>query len=92
MAAPDVRLHREDAEPIIGRGPAESALRRSRERFVWHPAVGVEAQSADLGYTYGTYSGAAPGAPEEGAYVRIWRRGADGRWQLALDITNPFPR
>jgi ketosteroid isomerase-like protein len=91
-ASVDVRIHREGDEPSVGRPNAVESLRRARERFVWHPEVGVEAQSSDLGYTYGTYGGIAPGAPEEGAYVRIWRRGPDGRWRLALDITNPFPR
>jgi ketosteroid isomerase-like protein len=91
MSASDVRVHREGREPIVGRAAATEMLRRSGERLAWHPAVGVEAQSADLGYTYGTYGGVAPGAAEEGAYVRVWRRGSDGRWRLALDITNPFP-
>lgn len=90
-AALDVRFHREGREPIVGREAAQAAARRTGERFAWHPAAGVEAQAADFGYTYGTYGGTAPTAPEEGAYVRIWRRGPDGRWRLALDITNPFP-
>ena len=91
VGASDLRLHREDREPIVGRDAAVAALRRAGERFAWYPSVGVEAQSSDLGYTYGTYGGAEPGAPEQGAYVRVWRRGAEGRWRLALDITNPFP-
>ena len=91
VGSTDLRLHRDGAEPIVGRDAAVAALRRADERFAWHPAFGVEAQSGDLGYTYGTYGPATPGAPERGAYVRIWRRGDDGRWRLALDITNPFP-
>jgi ketosteroid isomerase-like protein len=91
LAASDVRLHREGREPIVGRESAAAALRRVGERFAWHPAAGVEAQSGDLGYTYGTYGGTGAGAGEAGAYVRIWRRDSDGRWRLALDITNPFP-
>lgn len=91
LAASDVRLHRDGREPVVGRESAAESLRRAGERFAWHPAAGVEAQSADLGYTYGTFGGIAPGAAEAGAYVRIWRRGSDGRWRLALDITNPFP-
>ena len=92
LAAADVRVYREGSEPIVGRDLAAVALRRSGERLAWHPEFSVESQSSDLGYTYGTYSGVTPGAPDEGAYVRIWRRGPDGRWRLALDITNPFPK
>jgi ketosteroid isomerase-like protein len=91
-ASSDVRVHREGRQPIVGRAEAAAALRRERERFAWFPSTGVESRSGDLGYTYGTYGGVAPGAAEEGAYVRIWRRAAGGEWRLALDITNPFPR
>ena len=87
----DLRLYRDGREPIVGREDAVAALRRVSERFAWHPEFGLEAQSGDLGYTYGTYGPVTPGGPDQGAYVRIWRRGDDGRWRLALDITNPFP-
>jgi ketosteroid isomerase-like protein len=92
LAASDVRVYREGSEPIVGRELAADALRRSGERLAWHPEFSMESQSSDLGYTYGTYGGVSPDAPDEGAYVRIWRRGPDGRWRLALDITNPFPK
>ena len=91
VGSTDLRLHRDGREPIVGREAAVASLRRADERFAWYPSFGLEAQSGDLGYTYGTYGPPTPGAPEQGAYVRIWRRGDDGRWRLALDITNPFP-
>jgi ketosteroid isomerase-like protein len=91
VGSSDLRLHRDGREPIVGRDAAVASLRRADERFAWHPSFGLEAQSGDLGYTYGTYGPPTPGASEQGAYVRIWRRGDDGRWRLALDITNPFP-
>ncbi len=90
-ADPDVRLYRDGREPIKGAAAAIATLRNLGERFAWYPSNSVEAQSSDIGYTYGTYGPAIPGAAELGAYVRIWRRGPTGRWRLALDITNPFP-
>jgi ketosteroid isomerase-like protein len=91
-AAPDVRIYREGHEPTGDLSTGVELLSRLGERFAWHPEVSVEAQSGDLGYSYGTYGPATPGAPDIGAYVHIWRRGPTGRWLLALDITNPFPR
>ena len=91
-AEPDVLIFREGHEPTRDAVRGAELLRRLGERFAWHPEFSVEAQSGDLGYTYGTYGPVTPDAPDEGAYVRIWRRGPTGRWRLALDITNPFPR
>ncbi len=47
----------------------------------------------DLAFVYGTYSMtvAPEGAPEikdAGKYVEIWRKQADGRWLIAVDIFN----
>jgi ketosteroid isomerase-like protein len=51
------------------------------------------ARSGDLAYTYGTYELIAPGAERKvlvgGNYLRIWKRGADGRWKVVLDIESP---
>ena len=51
------------------------------------------AQSADLGYTYGTYELKREGEakPEKGYYVRVWKRDARGHWQIALDTTTTIP-
>ncbi len=47
---------------------------------------------ADLAYVWGTYTTtiAAPGVPgpikDSGKYVEVWRRQADGRWLIAVDM------
>jgi hypothetical protein len=43
------------------------------------------ANSADLGYSYGTYEVKAP-SPQKGAYVRVWQRDASGKWLLVADV------
>ena len=93
--APDGRLHRDGWDPIRGPDAAslfltnDSDARRSVSRFA------EVAASRDLGYTWGTYSApattrnGAPVAAESGHYARVWVRGRDGAWRVALDILQP---
>jgi ketosteroid isomerase-like protein len=41
--------------------------------------------AGDLGYTYGTYALKGDQA-SRGFYVRVWTRGRDGVWRVALDV------
>jgi hypothetical protein len=43
------------------------------------------ANSADLGYSYGTYEVTTP-KPEQGAYIRLWQRDGSGKWWLVADV------
>lgn len=54
---------------------------------------GVSA-AADLGYTYGeyTFGGAASEIDPDGNWVRVWRVGPDGRWQVVHLVTAPITR
>lgn len=56
--------------------------------------------SGDLAYVYGTYAmdltlpGASAPVRDEGKYIEIWRRQADGSWKVIRDISNtsmPLP-
>ena len=44
--------------------------------------------SGDLGYTYGAYT-LKGDQPARGFYVRVWTRGRDGVWRVALDVLQP---
>ena len=64
--------------------------------ITWSPAGSNVASSGDLGYTFGTWktsieepSGSVQEA--EGKNVTIWRREADGRWRVQLDMGNTQP-
>ena len=54
-------------------------------------AVGV-ARSGDLGYTSGVYEwklkGATSGAADNGKYLTIWKKEADGTWKVLFDMFN----
>ncbi|MGH7445355.1 MAG: YybH family protein [Longimicrobiales bacterium] len=55
----------------------------------WQPVIAETALSDDLGYTTGPYTlRAAPNAPVDGRgwYFTVWRRNAEGVWQVVLDM------
>lgn len=62
---------------------------------VFEPVGARTADSADLGYTFGTCRCRPAGAPEDSAatwgYVHVWRRDAAGKRCLALEFAVPAP-
>ena len=88
-----VRVHRMNSFPRAGREAMLAELRASQGRLSAQPISGEIARSGDLGYTYGAYklkgersSANASEVAESGAYLRVWRRGNDGRWKLVVDL------
>lgn len=93
-AAGSLRLYREGARPLRGRGPACQALARSGERATSRPAGMAVSDSLDLGYVYGTleFAPAAEGRPAEpGSFLRVWKEAEEGVWELVLDVAVPHP-
>lgn len=59
----------------------------------YSPSLAEVGSAADLGYTLGTYRMTLPdgdgGLVEiRGKYLSLWRRQADGRWKIAVDVFN----
>jgi ketosteroid isomerase-like protein len=83
--AEGARFHRADVMPIVGE-QAIVAWLASQPRYASGESKFADASMAgDLGYTYGTY--ALDGSqPSHGFYVRVWSRGRDGVWRVALDV------
>ena len=96
-AADDVRLMREGSFPAVGKTSTQRALTASPGTLTWEPSKAEASRSGDLGYTYGTYAlkpalkEGRPADPERGDYVRIWKRKADGKWRVVLDLLRPHP-
>ena len=64
--------------------------------LVWEPQLARVSASADMGWTWGTYTltyvgGDADGKQETGKYVNVWTRSAEGNWQVVADIGNSSP-
>jgi ketosteroid isomerase-like protein len=91
--ADEGRVYRDDAFPAVGREAARALLETKPGSVAWHPAKADVSRSGDLGYVYGTYEfKAADGkSSEAGNYLRIWKRQADGKWKVVLDLLSPIP-
>ncbi len=88
---PDARLHRPAVMPLTG-AAAISAWARTQPPYTAAETRFAEtAQSRDLGYTYGTFAApvAGEGAAQKGFYIRVWVRGQNGTWRVALDVLQP---
>jgi len=92
-AAPDLRYHPPGSFPVFGASAAQTALLANSEALSYAMRGAGIAQAGDLGYVYGdvTRRKTAASKPEVGGYLRIWRRAADGRWQVAVDLTATRP-
>ena len=98
--ADDARLLAEDTEPVRGREAIEQFWRAAcGQARAAHARRSVNLQevtsSGDLGYALGTVVIQIPaggqGREITTRYATIWRRGADRRWRLAVDISNREP-
>lgn len=93
----------EDAMQLPAGAPPVQGRRKVRERLEalgaqvldWTPQQAQVSRGLDLGWTWGEWrlfeSAASRHQLAQGKYLKIWKRGADGRWQLAADIANQVP-
>jgi len=79
------RLHRSGFMPPIGSAAIRSWFEVNVSAMSASTGAADCADSADLGYSYGTYEVKAP-AQQNGAYVRVWERDASGKWLLVADV------
>ena len=79
--------------PIVGKkniGKSYTGLVDTVFTLTWKPLYGYSSKSADLAYTYGTYtlSNKNDTSLTKGTYVSIWKKQADGTWKWVLDSGN----
>jgi ketosteroid isomerase-like protein len=80
------RLHRSGFMPPIGSAAIRAWFDANASTMSAASGAADCANSADLGYSYGTYEVKAPSS-QMGAYVRVWQRDASGKWLLVADVT-----
>jgi ketosteroid isomerase-like protein/mannose-6-phosphate isomerase-like protein (cupin superfamily) len=56
--------------------------------LAWRATRAEVGAGGDVGYTVGTYEMSMGGPTENGKYVTIWRKQADGQWKVVEDIAN----
>lgn len=82
------RLHRSNVMPLIGEAASLAWLRTQPGYSAAETRFAEAARSGDLGYTWGSVAtpkaGATPAA--QAFYTRVWARGRDGGWKVALDV------
>ena len=89
----EARLHRDRLLPMTERDAIRTYLSSRLATLSWTPIKSDVAQSADLGYSYGSYELKFAGTNkiEKGYYVRVWKRDGRGNWRLVLDTFSPIP-
>ena len=83
--AEGVRFHRAERMPVVDEPAALQWLRDQPAYATGESRFAETSLSGDLGYTYGTYA-LKGDAAAHGFYVRVWTRGRDGVWRVALDV------
>ena len=86
--AQDVRFHRDEVMPIVGQDAVLTWLAGQPAYAAGETRFAETSIAGDLGYTYGTYTLTGEKG-SRGFYVRIWTRGRDGVWRVALDVLQP---
>jgi ketosteroid isomerase-like protein len=95
FASKDARLYREMETPIIGRDSICSYFSLGKYMSQWNPMFCDVALSGDMGYVYGGYEVALPkdsqAPPENGFYLRVWKRDGSNAWKFVAEVTSPLP-
>ena len=92
-AAPDVRVLRNQKQPLIGRKSAVAAMTPLAIEWTWTTQFADVSKSGDLGYSYGLYEmrdKTKNSVNEAGNYLRVWKR-VNGEWKVIIDVADPLP-
>jgi ketosteroid isomerase-like protein len=93
LLAENTRLHTPNKLPIVSKeGVLDYWRQQGVDSISWQPIVVESANSADLAYSYGSYTHGKPAAGgEKGYYTHVWKRNLKGDWQLAVEVLSPLP-
>ena len=99
-----IAFYSEDAIVLPTNAPAattKEAIRNTWKELLASPGLAISwrttkvevARSGDIAYTTGTYELTMNGpsgnlVPDHGKYVEVWKKQADGKWKVAVDIWN----
>jgi len=91
----EARIYRDREIPIVGEDSLKAYFSSKPYLSQWNPMFCDVSLSGDMGYVYGGYEVAAPGAApaqvENGFYLRVWKRDGANAWKFVAEVTNPLP-
>lgn len=87
----EVRLYRNGSFPTIGTKAAAELLGPEQAGVTMDVMKTDMSSSADLAYSYGSYSGTRKQPPFAGHFLQIWQTDAAGAWKLVLDWQQNLP-
>jgi ketosteroid isomerase-like protein len=88
------RMHRNGRLPLVGSDAILASFAKAQASISSSQLASDIAQSADLGFTYGSYEASkkdTDSVPEHGYFVRVWKLSPDERWHIVFDTALPIP-
>ena len=94
LMSPDARLNLAGSHPFKGGTAARGALATMRGVLTWE-IQGLRVSAAgDLGFVYGLSelrpASGTVGDASSASFLRIWKKNAAGRWEIALALFSPI--
>jgi ketosteroid isomerase-like protein len=94
-AGTESRVYRDGQIPILGRDSMKVYFSAKPYFSQWNPMFCDAALSGDIGYVYGGYEAGPPRSntsqPENGFYLRVWKRDGTNTWKFVVEVTSPLP-
>ena len=91
VAAEEIRVYRDGSFPAVGKKAAGILLNAKAGKMSFEPIGGDTSHSADLAYSYGTYTLKRSEGTETGHFFQIWQTDAAGVWKLVIDWQQALP-
>lgn len=86
--APHARMQKNGHLPSSDPDTVKAWTDQIDKSLIWNTSGCGAAGSGDMGFTYGIVEGKSGKGTVKGHYVRIWRRQADNRWYIVLEMLN----
>ena len=87
-----VRLYRNGSFPTIGKKDGIELLGPEQAGIAMEVMKIDMSTSADLAYSYGSYSDMRTQPAAGGHFLQVWQIDASGSWKLVLDWQQPLPK
>jgi ketosteroid isomerase-like protein len=87
----EVRLYRDGSFPTINKKDGAELLGPEQAGMTMEVMHTDMSSTADLAYTYGSYSDTRTQPSKAGHFLEVWQTDANGAWKLVLDWQQPAP-